>query len=298
MSLVCTHTKNNQIMLIPEFAPGIAQSFSIEEVPLPDEVLPGEERLAGIYNYRFIQQSTSFVLQRQVEVGILLVGGGGAGGAYGGGGGGGAGKVVSFLRLLEPGEYNIQIGVYGVSTLGYAYGGGGGETYFSLINSANAFTLNAAGGWGGGAGGGTGIVLPAKGHGGNGGGSGGGSAGASGGNKGSAGNRYSPAVAGTGGGWNDAAYMLRATSLFDIGAGGAPGTPVSTYKGGGGGGGLSLVASGLSNVTGGIGGPSTVWASLGRGGIGYGAGGGGSGANTTSIGGRGAPGLCVLRFAA
>jgi hypothetical protein len=295
MSLVCTRSLNNQVVLIPNFIPESVAALSLPALPAIEQIYSAA--------YRIVTQQTFFEVTQQIDVDVLLVGAGGGGGqghhGYGAGGaGGGAGKVVTRRITLLPGRYEVVVGSPGTNNNVSTFNGTDGRLSSLKNLTLNQVLLQAAPGLGGGSGY---MTSSTAFDGGQGGGSGGGACGAHGGNRGGSGgtNATNPSHApgGAGGGWDDALGILSSLStMFVFGSGGVANS-TSLYDGGGGGGGLRLIDPSVGEQTAGSGTRSdnSYSGTPGTGGKGFGAGGGG-GTATTGNGGIGVQGLCVLLF--
>jgi len=280
--------------------------------------------------YIVFKSSGSFVLDKNLNCDILIVGGGGGGAARHGGGGGAGAVIYLFNQNLNSGTYTITVGAGGLksgNSSGGQYGQNGGDS--SVVLSGITIYLAKGGGGacvgllaggdglaGGSGGGGTGDAGGGDGIGGNvstggtavntnipsgvygnSGGSGYGGAGS--------GNQWS----GGGGGGAGAAGGNVTIGSGGTATGGAGGigrqiaiTGINNYYGGGGGGGVSEAATAAG--TGGLGGGGNGGKGYGTGSngtanTGGGGGGGGWGFSTgdsSSNGGDGGSGVVIIRF--
>lgn len=249
-------------------------------------------------------KSDTLVVNQTTTVHALFVGGGGGGGTGVGGGGGGGGVVEIKELTLQPGTYDVIVGVGGEGAPTSRYKGvnGGDSSITDVDGTAVHERLPALGGGGGGS---------WDNRAGASGGSGGGTCGSGTPGSGTEGQGYSGGVSesrtasGGGGAGGPGGPGLMSTTPRPASAVGGIGyessiTGVSVrYGGGGGGGGGDSGASPASRGTDG-GGDGTHFASTfgPQSGVdGLGGGGGGAGWNSSFRGGSGGDGIVILRYA-
>lgn len=248
--------------------------------------------------------SDKLVVTDATTVHALFVAGGGGGGTGVGGGGGGGGVVEIKELTLQPGTYDVIVGVGGAGASSSWYTGvNGGDSSITDVDGAAVHErLPALGGGGGGS---------WDKRGGASGGTGGGSCGTGAPGSGTEGQGYSGGISesrtasGGGGAGGPGGPGLMSTTPRPASAVGGIGyessiTGVSVrYGGGGGGGGGDTGASPASRGTDG-GGDGTHYASTfgPQSGVdGLGGGGGGAGWNSSFLGGSGGDGIVILRYA-
>ena len=257
------------------------------------------------YWYHTFGASSAFIPKQSLTCDVLVVaGGGGGGGANFEGGGGGAGGVLAFASQTVSTSQNITVGGGGSGGANASRGTNGNNSQFASLTASvgggsggnrNSVNGNSGGSGGGGTfNGGTGG-SPTSGQG-NAGGSyaGGGCEGAGGGGAGSAGSNNTPNVkAGNGG--NGVSTVTNWGSLASITA--VNGIGVGGFIAGGGGGGANGAGNGIGTGGSGGGGNGNV-VGAGVNAVAFtGSGGGGAGGSTSAVGGNGASGLVIVRYA-
>jgi hypothetical protein len=257
------------------------------------------------YWYHTFGATSAFVPKQSLSCDILQVaGGGGGGGAQFEGGGGGAGGVLAFASQTISTSQNITVGGGGAGGANASRGTNGSNSQFASLTASvgggsggnrNSVNGNSGGSGGGGtfSGGTGGSATSGQG---NAGGSyaGGGGEGAGGGGAGGTGSNNTPNVkAGDGGA--GVSTVTNWGSLSAIAT--VNGLGVSGFIAGGGGGGANGAGNGIGTGGSGGGGNGNV-VGAGVNAVAFtGSGGGGAGGSTSAVGGNGASGLVIVRYA-
>jgi hypothetical protein len=286
-----------------------ATLYGITRVPAGAKATGGVIYDDASYWYHVFTSSGTFTPSQSITADVLVVAGGAGGGAACGGGGGAGGVLEHTSQSITTQNYTVLVGAGGPGGTLINRGTNGQDSQFGSLTAS-------VGGGNGGAGGNPTEGKQVGGNGGSGGGGGGGFSGATAaggtaqsgqGNNGGTSNNSGPGFAGGGGGGKGGTGAQGTSTIGGTGGAGSNawsswlsvvGLGVNGFIAGGGGGGIDQTGN-----TGGTAGSGGAGAG-GKGGVAgssavmhTGSGGGGGGDTSATVGGSGASGFVIVRYA-